>query len=199
MCLTVRDGTGTPQRLEPLMAITKYSVDDYEEMIRLGVLSERDRVELIRGEIVPKMAIGPRHSTCVTGFNQLLIERAAGRAIVRIQDPIRLPDSEPEPDISVVRPPKERYLTRHPERADIFLIVEVSDSSLDDDRNIMRPLYAESGIEEFWIVNLRDDCLEVYRGPQPDGTYQETRVLQRGQSTDIAALPGLVVAVDEVV
>jgi Uma2 family endonuclease len=62
----------------------------------------------------------------------------------------------------------------------------------------MRPLYAASGIQEFWIVNLRDDCLEVYRGPRPDGTYQETRVLKRGQSTDIAALPGVVIAVDEV-
>jgi len=198
MCLADRDGTGIPQRLEPLMAITKYSVDDYEGMIRLGVLIERDRVELIRGEIVPKMAIGPRHSTCVKGLNQLLTQRAAGRAIAGVQDPVRLPDSEPEPDISLVRPPKERYLTRHPQPADIFLVVEVADSSLDDDRNIMRPLYAESGIQEFWIANLRDNCLEVYRGPRPDGTYQETRVLQRGQSTDIAALPGLVVAVDEV-
>jgi Uma2 family endonuclease len=91
-----------------------------------------------------------------------------------------------------------RPSTRHPEPADIFLVVEVSDSSLDDDRNIMRPLYAESGIQEFWIANLRDNCLEVYRGPRPDGTYQEARVLVRGQNTDIAALPGLVVSVDEV-
>ena len=177
MCLADRDGTGIPQRLEPLMAITKYSVEDYEGMIRLGVLTERDRVELIRGEIVPKMAIGPRHSTCVKGLNQLLTQRAAGRAIAGVQDPVRLPDSELEPDISLVRPPKERYLTRHPQPADIFLVVEVADSSLDDDRNIMRPLYAESGIQEFWIANLRDNCLEVYRGPRPDGTYQETRVL----------------------
>ena len=159
------------------MAITKYSVDDYEEMIRLGVLTERDRVELIRGEIIPKMAIGPRHSTCVKGLNQLLTQRAAGRAIVGVQDPVRLPDSEPEPDISLVRPPKERCLTIHPQPADIFLVVEVADSTLDDDRNIMRPLYAESGIQEFWIANLRDNCLEVYRGPRPDGTYQENACL----------------------
>ena len=155
------------------MAITKYSVDDYEEMIRLGVLSERDRVELIRGEIIPKLAIGPRHSTCVKGLNQLLTQRAAGRAIAGAQDPVRLGDSEPEPDVSLVRPPKERYLTIHPQPADIFLVVEVADSTLDDDRNIMRPLYAESGIQEFRIANLRDNCLEVYRGPRPDGTYQE--------------------------
>jgi Uma2 family endonuclease len=180
------------------MAITKYSVDDYEEMIRLGVLTEKDRVELIRGEIVPKMAIGPRHSTSVKAFNRLLILRVADRAIIGCQDPVRLPDSEPEPDISVVRPPRERYITGHPLPSDIFLIVEVADSSLDDDRIIMKALYAESGISEFWIANLRDDCLEVYRGPRPDGTYDETRLLRRGESSDIAALPGVVIAVDEV-
>ena len=198
MGLACRDGTGIPQRREPLMAVTKYSVDDYEEMIRLGVLTENDRVELIRGEIVPKMAIGPRHGSCRKRFNHVLTQRAAGRAIVGVQDPVRLPDSEPEPDISLVRPPKERYLAGHPQPPDIFLIVEVSDPSLDDDRNIMLPLYAESGIQEYWIANLRDDCLEVYRGPQPDGTYRDARILRRGQSTDILALPGLVVAVDEV-
>ena len=187
-----------PPRLDPFMAITKYSVDDYEEMVRLGLLIERDRVELIRGEIVPKMAIGPQHSTCVKGLNRLFILQAAGRAIVGCQDPVRLPDSEPEPDISVVRAPKERYLSGHPEPADIFLIVEVADSSLEDDQNIMKPLYAESGIQEFWIVNLRHDCLEVYRGPRADGTYQEMRVLKRGENIDIAALPGIVVAVDDV-
>jgi Uma2 family endonuclease len=180
------------------MAITKYSVDDYEEMIRLGVLTERDRLELIRGEIVPKMAVGPRHSTCVKGLNQLLTLRTAGRAIVGVQDPIRLPDSEPEPDISLVRPPRERYLTAHPQPADIFLIVEVADTSLDEDRTVMLRLYAESRIQEFWIANLRDDCLEVYRDPQADGTYSEMKILQRGHSTEIAALPGVVVAVDEV-
>jgi Uma2 family endonuclease len=180
------------------MAMTKYSVDDYEEMIRLGVLTERDRVELIRGEIVPKMAIGPRHSTCVKRFNQLLTQRATGRAITGIQDPVRLPDSEPEPDVSLLRPRADFYESGHPQPSDIFLIIEVADSSLDDDRNIMKPLYAESGIQEYWIANLQDNCLEVHRGPQSDGTYQETRVLKRGESTDIAALPGLIIAVDEV-
>ena len=79
-----------------------------------------------------------------------------------------------------------------------LLIVEVADSSLKDDRDVRKPMYAESGIAEYWIVNLVDDCLEVYRGPRPDGTYQEEQVLGRGESTDIAALPGVVVAVDEI-
>src|SRR5205823_3647529 len=137
------------------MSITRYSVGDYEEMIRVGVLTENDRVELIRGEIVPKMAIGPKHAICVKRFNRLLGQRVAGRAIVGIQDPVRLPDSEPEPDVSLVRPPEERYLTGHPQPADVLLIIEVADSTLDDDRNVMLPLYAESGIQEFWIANLR--------------------------------------------
>src|SRR5205814_16384 len=109
MCLACRDGTGIPQRREPLMAITKYSVGDYEEMIRLGVLTENDRVELIRGEIVPKMAIGPRHGSCLKRFNRLLTQRAAGQAIVGIRDPVRLPDSEPEPDVSLLRPRADFY------------------------------------------------------------------------------------------
>lgn len=179
------------------MAITRYSVDDYEEMVRRGVLTENDRVVLIRGEIVPKMAIGPKHSLCVKRFNHLLVPRTVGRAIVGVQDPIRLDDSEPEPDLSLALPPIERYTTRHPGPADLLLVVEVADSSLDDDRNIMRPLYAEAGIVEFWIVNLVDECLDVYRDPRPDGTYGYDRVFRRGESVEVAALPGVVVAVDE--
>jgi Uma2 family endonuclease len=180
------------------MAITRYSVDDYEEMIRLGVLKKSDRVVLIRGEIVPKMAIGPKHGGCLKRLNLLIVRRSAGRAIVGIQDPIRLPDSEPEPDVSVLRPRADFYTSGHPQPADIFLLIEVSDSTLDEDRNIMLPLYAEAGIGEYWIVNLPDECLEVYRGPRPDGTYQEVQILMRGHSTDIAALPGVVISVDEV-
>ena len=154
------------------MAITKYSVDAYEEMVRLGVLTERDRVELIRGEIVPRKSIGPRHSTCSKGFNRVLTQQSADRAIVGCHDPVRLADSEPGAGHFAGSSSQAAISDRHPEPADIFLIVEVH-SFLDDDRNIMLPLYAESGIQEFWIANLRDDCIEVYRRPRPDGTYEE--------------------------
>jgi Uma2 family endonuclease len=180
------------------MAITRYSVDDYEEMIRLGVLTENDRVELIRGEIVAKMPIGPRHSASIKGLNEVLFPQLVGRATVGIQDPIRLADSEPEPDLSLVRRRADRYASGHPRPPDIFLSAEGSDSSLDDDRTIKLSLYAEAGIIEYWIVNLVDDCLEVYRDPQPDGSYRDVRILRRGQSTDIAALPGVVVAVADI-
>jgi Uma2 family endonuclease len=179
------------------MAITRYSVDDYEEMIRLGALTENDRVELIRGEIVAKMPIGDRHLVTVNRLNRLYNRRLGDLVIVSIQNPVRLDDSEPEPDVSLLRPREDEYASGKPRAADVLLLIEVSDSSLDYDRDVKKPLYAESGITEFWIVNLVDECLEVYRNPQPDGTYQEERVLKRGESTDIVALPGLVVAVDE--
>jgi Uma2 family endonuclease len=180
------------------MAITRYSVDDYEEMIRLGVLSENDRVELIRGEILTKMPIGPRHAASVTGLNEALGVQLTGRASLRIQDPIRLSDSELEPDLSVVRRRADRYAAGHPRPADILLIAEVSDSSLDEDRTVKKALYAEAGIVEYWIINLVDDCLEVYRDPHPDGTYGDERVFQRGDIAEIAALPGVAVAVAEI-
>lgn len=179
------------------MAITRYSVDDYEEMIRLGVLTENDGVVLIRGQIVPKRPIGSKHSGCVKRLNKTVATRVGDRAVVGIQDPVRLVDSEPEPDLSLLRPRADFYAAGHPRPPDIFLIVEVADSTLAEDRDIMKPIYAEAGIAEYWIVNLVDECLEVHREPRPDGTYQDERVLRRGESTDIAALPGVVVAVDE--
>jgi Uma2 family endonuclease len=180
------------------MDLMRLSVDDYEKMVQLGILTENDRLELIRGFLVARIADSPRHAGCVKRLIRSLGPKADGLAIVGIHDPVRLFDSEPEPDVSLIRLPMERYASRHPGPPDVFLIIEVADSSLNDDRDVKRPTYAEAGITEFWIVNLVDECLEVYRGPRPDGTYQEVRVLRRGESTDIAALPGVVVTVDEI-
>jgi Putative restriction endonuclease len=184
--------------MELLMPTTRISVDEYEQMVDTGILTEYDRVELIRGEIVPKMPIGPKHAASVKRMVRLFSRRLGDTAIVGSQDPIRLIDSEPEPDITLLRPRPDFYASGHPRPNDILLIIEVADSSLDDDRNIMRPIYAEAGIAEFWIVNIPEEVLEVYRGPQPDGTYREVQTLGRGQSTGILGLPGFVVAVDDV-
>jgi Uma2 family endonuclease len=184
--------------MESLMPTTRITVDEYERMVDSGALTENERVELIRGEIVPKMPIGPKHAACLKRLIRLLSRRLGDSAIVGSQDPVRLIDSEPEPDISLVRPRSDFYASGHPRPDDIFLITEVADSSLDDDRNIMRPLYAEAGIAEFWIVNIPEERLEVYRGPRPDGRYSDVQTLGRGQSTGILGLPGIVVGVDEV-
>lgn len=115
-----------------------------------------------------------------------------------MQDPIRLADSEPEPDISVMVPRPDFYASAPPVRAEVLLIVEVADSSLDDDRQANGPLYAENGIAKYWIANLVDRCLEVHRQPLPDGTDADVRTLRPGDTADSAALPGVTVAVADI-
>jgi Uma2 family endonuclease len=171
----------------------RFSVSEYDRMIDTGILKENDRVELIRGDIVAKMPIGDSHVACVDTLNRLFVRATGDDVIVSIQNPVRLADSEPEPDVVLKR-------TRgKPGPADILLVVKVADDSLDYDRETKAPLYAENGIAEYWIVNLVDRCLEVHRGPRPDGTYADVRTLRPGDQADVAALPGISVPVADVV
>jgi Uma2 family endonuclease len=177
----------------------RFTVATYEKMIDFGILKEDDRVELIRGEIVAKMPIGNPHIACVNRLNRLLVRAVGDDAIVSIQNPIRLADSEPEPDVVLERPRDDFYATGKAGPADILLLIEVAQDSLETDREDKGPLYAESGIVEYWIVNLIDRCLEVHRQPRPDGTYADVRTLRTGETIDVAALPGVTVAVADVV
>jgi Uma2 family endonuclease len=167
-------------------------------MIQVGILDENDRVELIRGQLVAKMSIGDEHAARVKRLNRQITISAGARAIVGVQDPVRLADSVPEPDISLLRPRADFYASGSPTPADVFLIVEVADSSLDYDRDVKGPLYAENGIAEYWIANLVDRCLEVHRQPRPDGTYAAVQTLRPGDTTDVVALPGVTVAVADI-
>jgi Uma2 family endonuclease len=176
----------------------RFSVDDYEQMGAYGILTENDRVELIRGEIVEKMTIGPEHAACVKRLNRLLGPLVGPHAIVSIQDPIRFPDSEPEPDVALLVPRDDFYSSGNPGPSDVLLLIEVADTTLDVDRGVKRTLYAESGIHEYWIVNLPEASVEVHRQPSPDGQYQYVRVVTGGDQIEIAALPGLLVAVDQI-
>jgi Uma2 family endonuclease len=175
----------------------RFSLADYDQMIDLGILTENDRVELIRGEIIEKMSIGEFHAACVKRLNRIFSARLAQRGCVGVQDPIRLADSEPEPDISLLEPRDDDYANSHPEPDDDILVVEVADASLDFDRRVKGPLYAENGIAEYWILNLIDRTLEVHRQPQASGGYAEKRVLQVGDATDLAKIPGVTVLVAE--
>jgi Uma2 family endonuclease len=176
----------------------RFTVDEYEQMIEFGILGENNRVELIRGEVVDKMPIGDRHVACVNRLNRLLSRRVGDRAIVSIQNPVRFPDSEPEADATLLRPREDFYDSGKPRPADVLLLIEVADTSLLVDRDEKRPLYANAGIVEYWIVNLNDDNIEVHRQPRPDGTYADVQTKRRSAHLDIAALPGVTLAVDEV-
>ena len=176
----------------------RFSVDDYDEMIERGILTENDHVELIRGEIIKKMSIGKGHGACVKRLNRLLNRILGDRAVVSVQDPIRLADSEPEPDLALLRPRTDFYASAKPGADDALLVIEVADTTLEYDRKEKRTLYAEAGIGEYWIVNLIDDCLEVYRKPRPDGQYADVNSPYPGQKIDIVALPGISVALTEI-
>jgi Uma2 family endonuclease len=172
----------------------RFTVAEYDRMIDQGILKEDARVELIRGEIVAKMPIGDAHIACVDRLNRLLVLAVGDQATESIQNPIRLADSEPEPDVVL----KRQGFYGKPGPADVLLVIEVADASLEDDREVKRPLYAENGIAEYWIVNLIDRCLEVNRRPRTDGTYADVRTLRTGDRIEVAAIPHIRVDVTAV-
>jgi Uma2 family endonuclease len=151
----------------PTVPIYRLSVEQYQSMARHGILTPDDRVELIHGWLVPKMTKNTPH-TMATGLTEDVLNgnRPAGWH-VRNQEPVTLTTSVPEPDLAVVRGTRRDYdeSSGHPTGADVALIVEVSDTSLDQDRTVKGPLYAEAGIPVYWIINLVDHHVEVYTNP----------------------------------
>jgi len=175
----------------------RFTVDEYYRMAEAGILTGDDRVELIDGEIVEMSPIGSHHGGQVKRLNALFTARLGTRAIVSVQDPVRLsPHSEPQPDLALLRPREDFYRRSHPEPADVLLLVEVMDTTVEMDRRVKGPLYARSGIVETWLVDVNADRIETYRSPGADG-YREVRVLRRGEALAIGAFPDCPFAVDD--
>jgi hypothetical protein len=149
----------------------RFDVHDYYRMAKAGILHEDDRVELIEGEILEMAPIGSRHMGCVDRLNWLLSQQLIpAETIVHIQGPVRLStDSEPQPDLAVLRYRDDFYTLRHPGADEVFLLVEVADSSLDYDTEVKVPLYARAGIPEVWVIDLNARAIEVYRKPSAEG------------------------------
>ena len=167
-------------------------------MGRTGVLREDDRTELLEGEVVMMSPIGPRHSTAVSRANRVLVTAVQDRAIVRIQDALRLlPMSEPEPDVVVARPRRDFYEGGHPTAEDTLLVIEVADSSLHTDSAIKIPIYARQYVTEVWIVDLTDDVVHVYTDPD-DGTYRSIGTLRRGDVLVPTAIKDVAVPVSDI-
>lgn len=169
----------------------RFTVDEYEQMVDTGILTKDDRVELIRGEIVEKMTFGDANTACVKRLLDLFSQSLVGRATLSIQDPVRLPESVPEPDVALLVKRADYYASGKPTAADIYLVIEVADSSLESDRDLKGPMYADAGIREYWIINLIDGCIEVYREPTAAGMYASKRVVKVGETLEVTALPGL--------
>jgi Uma2 family endonuclease len=173
-----------------------FSSDEYHSMLDTGILSPEDRVELIEGEVLEMAAISSRHAACVKRLNRVFTQGLLGRALVGVQDPVHLsPFSEPEPDLSVLRPRDDLYAGAHPTPEDIFLVVEVAHASLDYDRSVKVPLYARSGIREVWLFDLSRPVVGVYRQPGVGG-YTKVELLGRGDRVAPEAFPDLVLDLD---
>lgn len=143
--------------------VRRFTVEEYHRMIEAGILSENDRVELLDGWILEMSPIGPPRRTCVSVLQAVLQTIVPAGWSVLAQGPITLATGEPEPDLTVVHGGLRDYLDRHPGPSDIALVVEVADTSLEYDRREKRAQYALAGIPEYWIVNLIDRQLEIYR------------------------------------
>lgn len=162
----------------PTLPQRRFTVDEYHAMIEAGILGEEDRIELLEGKIYAMAAVGSRHSACVDRLTLLLVRAASDRSIVRVQSSIRLGDSEPEPDVTLLKRKDDFYASALPEPADVLLLVEVADTSAGLDRRYKMPLYAKRGIREAWLVDLEAEAVEVYRQPLPDGYAQATRYVR---------------------
>ncbi len=137
----------------PPFPVRRFTVDEYHRMIQVGLLTEDDRVELLEGWIVPKMPRNPPHDATVEIADETLRPHLPPGWSLRVQSAITLPDSEPEPDVAVVRGGARDYLSRHPGPADVGLLIEVSESSLNRDRDEKGRLFAQAGIPHYWIIN----------------------------------------------
>ena len=175
------------------------TLDEYHRMAEDGAFPPDARLELIRGEIVEMSPIGPGHSASVRRFNRNFSALLSPYALVDVQNPILLreQESEPQPDLALLRLRDDFYSTGTPTPEDILLVVEVADSSLSYDRKVKMHLYAESGIPESWLVALTSGTIFVYRQPSPEG-YQDVRAYRRGETIYPEAFPETSFAVDEI-
>jgi Uma2 family endonuclease len=162
------------------LTIAKWSLDEYHQMIATGLLNERN-VELLRGEIIEMVPEGAPHSFYCTENVKYLRNSLGERAKVREAHPITLPNnSEPEPDIAVVRTPANLYRNRHPQPEDIYWLIEIANATLEKDLSFKQEIYAQAGIGEYWVLDLRNMDLVVFQDLQ-EGVYRSELRLKEGQ------------------
>lgn len=191
--------TLSPPRL-PLQALQagfrRFTVKEYHDLIRVGVITEDDDLELIEGYLVHKVSRNPPHDSTILRLNNRLVPLLPAGWVVRIQSGITLGDSEPEPDVAVVRGNDRTFDARHPGAADFGVVMEVSDWSLAGDRDDKARMYARAAIPEYWIINLVDRQIEVYTAPtSAGGTPAYTTRKDYGPTDSVPlALSGVTVA-----
>ncbi len=173
----------------------KFTIAEYHRLGDLGFFDQSDRFELIKGEIITMAPKRTPHSVCNSLLFGELYRLLYGRANVRGQEPISLlGNSEPEPDVVIANKKDDNYLAAHPTAEDLILVIEISDSTLKYDRETKRSLYAEAGINHYWIINLVDNHLEAYRDPFANGGnygYRHKSIVLASEAIAIPEFPDL--------
>jgi Uma2 family endonuclease len=172
----------------------RFTLSEYEKLAELGFFHEDSHIELINGEIIKMAAKGKAHETCLRKLWKELPKLIGDRATLQSQAPITLPpNSEPEPDFAIVQNRDDDYFSAHPSPADVLLVIEVSDSSLDYDQDVKLSIYAKAGISNYWIFNLVDNYLEAYSEPYQDNQgkygYSNKRIILSNQTINIPCFP----------
>ena len=185
--------TGTQQRYAP----RKFTVDEYYRMGEVGILSPDERTELLEGEIIVMAPIGSKHASCVKYFNRSFAPLSMNDAtLVQVQDPVLLENrTEVQPDLAVVR--LAPYADAHPRPEDVLLLVEVSDTTIGDDRRRKMPLYARLGIPEAWLADVNAQAVDIHTDPR-DGVYTNVRTVEMDGTLTPTAFPDLVIPVRDI-
>lgn len=182
----------------PTLRHVPITVEVYHLMAERGAFHPDDRVELVGGRIFDMSPVGSNHARCVKFLNAFLSGHLAGRFIISVQDPIILDDeSEPEPDIAVLQHVDDFYKNELPHSKDVFLIIEVADTSVEFDRSVKFQRYAQAGISEAWLIDLINDRVEVHYDPQ-DSAYSSSKTYQRGEDVVSETQLEIKLSVDDV-
>ncbi|MEM9773998.1 MAG: Uma2 family endonuclease [Chloroflexota bacterium] len=165
--------------------VWQMSVAQYHAMIQAGILTEEDPVEFLEGRIIEKMPKNPLHSAVTTILFAVLEALLPDGWFIRSQEPITTEDSEPEPDIAIVQGDMTDYFYAHPQPEQVGILIEVSDSTLSQDRASKMRIYARAGIQTYWIVNLQEMQVEVYAAPTENEDYNQTSTFLIGDTIPV--------------
>lgn len=176
----------------------RFSVDDYYTMINMGMLKNVERAEIIDGELIETMPIGNVHASCVKRLAEILRDNLGKNVTHSVQDPIWLDEyNEPMPDLALLKRRDDFYFGKSPSATDVLVLIEVSDTTLDYDRNRKIPLCARFGIPEVWIVNLQNGTIELHCQPR-DYSFSVVKVFRRGEILKSENLTNLEFKVDDI-
>lgn len=192
---TMSSAAISPPEIAP--TLYRFSVDEFHRMGETGIFRPEDRVELLDGEIIVMSPIGIRHAQTVSWIIECFSEQARRRYLLAPGNPVWLHDfSEPQPDMMLI--PRIRGAKHHPRAVEVYLLIEVSETSLVFDRQRKLAAYAQAGVREYWIINLQDDCIEVFQQPEGAG-YTVKGEFAAGAVVNPLAFPDIEVPVGEII